>query len=66
MLKTRVITAVVLLAILFVMFQAVFAWAVWPMELIKSATEAVAGTVGGWLPEGHISLRQGRIRLARG
>ncbi len=43
-----------LVLLLFLIFQAVFAWAVGPMDLIKSATEAVAGTVGGWLPDGHL------------
>jgi ferrous iron transport protein B len=43
-----------LTVLLFLIFQAVFAWAAWPMELIKSGTEAVAGAVGGWLPDGHL------------
>ena len=43
-----------LVVLLFFIFQAVFAWAVLPMDLIKSATEFVAATVGGWLPDGHL------------
>lgn len=43
-----------LVVLLFFIFQAVFAWAVLPMDLIKSGTESVAAAVGGWLPEGHL------------
>ena len=43
---------VILLALLFVMFQAVFAWANPPMELIKSAFDALAGWITTTLPDG--------------
>lgn len=42
----------VLLALLFLIFQAVFAWAEWPMGLIESATAAVGGGVSAVLPDG--------------
>ena len=47
-----VIGLVILLALLFVMFQAVFAWATPAMDAIEAGTGWVGGTVGGWLPEG--------------
>ena len=49
-----VLGPLLLTVLLFLIFQAVCARAVWPMELIQSAAEAVAATVGGWLPEGHL------------
>ena len=41
-----------LLLVLFFIFQAVFSWATPPMDLIKEATAAVADAVGGVLSEG--------------
>lgn len=43
-----------LAAILFLVFQAVFAWAQWPMDQIKAGVEAVSGLVNGLLPEGPL------------
>ena len=43
-----------LLAVLFLIFQAVFAWAEAPMGLIESATSALGEAVGGVLPEGML------------
>jgi len=42
----------ILLAILFLIFQAVFAWAEWPMTLIDDATKALGEGVGAILPDG--------------
>lgn len=42
----------VLLVLLFLVFQAVFAWAKLPMELIESATNWVSGGVNALLPVG--------------
>ena len=42
----------ILFVLLFVIFQAVFAWATLPMELIKSATAFVANTAADWVPKG--------------
>jgi len=41
-----------LLALLFLIFQAVFAWAAWPMGLIESTTAALGDGVSALLPEG--------------
>jgi len=41
-----------LVLVLFLVFQAVFAWATVPMDLIKEGTAAVGDAVGGALPEG--------------
>ena len=41
-----------LAAVLFFVFQAVFAWAQVPMTLIKDAAAALGALVGEWLPEG--------------
>jgi len=49
-----VVGPLLLALLLFFMFQAVFAWAVWPMDLIKACIQAVAHTVGEWLPAGHL------------
>lgn len=38
--------------ILFLVFQAVFAWAEWPMSLIEEATAWLGETAGNWLPDG--------------
>ena len=43
---------VVLFATLFLMFQAVFAWAQLPMGWIKSGVEAIAAVLSTWLPAG--------------
>jgi len=40
--------------ILFLVFQAVFAWANVPMDMIKDATEWLGETVSGLLPEGWL------------
>jgi ferrous iron transport protein B len=40
--------------LLFLVFQAVFAGAAAPMAWIKAGTEALAGAVGGLLPEGYL------------
>jgi ferrous iron transport protein B len=41
-----------LLLVLFLVFQAVFAWAELPMGMIESATTWLGGTVSGLLPDG--------------
>jgi len=43
-----------LAAVLFMVFQAVFSWAVLPMEAIKAATQAVASGVTSLLSEGWV------------
>ncbi len=43
-----------LVLVLFLMFQAVFAWAEVPMEAIKAATEWLGSTVGAALPPGWL------------
>ena len=43
-----------LMVILFLVFQAVFSWAAFPMELIKDATEWVGDLIGELLPEGWV------------
>jgi ferrous iron transport protein B len=45
----------ILLAVLFLMFQAVFSWAGVPMDLISEGFDWLAATVGGLLPEGLLS-----------
>jgi ferrous iron transport protein B len=47
-----VIGLVILLALLFVMFQAVFSWAQPLMDLISAGFDALGGLVHNWLPEG--------------
>ena len=47
-----VIGVVVLLVLLFLVFQAVFAWAEWPMGLIEGATAWVSEGVNSLLPAG--------------
>lgn len=44
--------SVVLLVLLFLVFQAVFSWAEWPKSLIESGTEAVGQVVNALLPDG--------------
>ena len=43
---------VILAATLFLMFQAVFSWAQWPMDAIKSVIEGAGEMLKTWLPEG--------------
>ncbi len=43
---------VILAVMLFLMFQAVFSWAQWPMDAIKSTVEATGELLKAWLPEG--------------
>ena len=45
---------VLLAAVLFLVFQAVFTWARWPMTLISTAVGALAQGVTEWLPEGAL------------
>ncbi|AMO24733.1 ferrous iron transporter B [Ramlibacter solisilvae] len=40
--------------LLFLMFQAVFAWAEAPMAWIEAGTAWLAATVGGWMPDGYL------------
>jgi len=42
---------VILLAILFLVFQAVFAWAEAPKALIEAATGALGSSISAWLPD---------------
>jgi len=49
-----VLGLVILLAILFLMFQAVFTWAQAPMELIKSCFAGLGAWVGAVLPQGWL------------
>ncbi|MCZ8075940.1 MAG: ferrous iron transporter B, partial [Paucibacter sp.] len=44
----------ILAAVLFLLFQAVFAWATGPMDLIKDGMAALGEWVGGALPEGWL------------
>ena len=44
----------VLVLVLFLVFQAVFAWAEAPMELIKVATEGIGDAVSATLPDGWV------------
>jgi len=43
---------IILALLLFFVFQAVFAWAEWPMSLIESATGWLAKLVRGWVADG--------------
>ena len=45
---------VILAATLFMMFQAVFSWAQLPMDLIKSAVQAIGALLKTWLPAGPL------------
>jgi ferrous iron transport protein B len=49
-----VLGLVILLAILFLMFQAVFTWAQAPMDLIKGGFDGLAALAGGLLPQGWL------------
>jgi len=44
----------VLGAVLFLVFQAVFSWAEWPMDLIEAGVGALGGWVSGVLPDGAL------------
>lgn len=44
--------SLVLLGLLFLVFQAVFSWAAWPMGLIESGTEAIGQGVSALVPDG--------------
>jgi ferrous iron transport protein B len=54
---------VLLLTVLFLMFQAVFSWAQVPMDLIKNGFDAAGDFIGNALPDGWISsfVRDGVI-----
>ncbi len=58
-----VLGLVLLLAILFLMFQAVFSWAQLPMDLIKSGFSALAALADATLPAGWVAsfVRDGVI-----
>src|SRR5450830_772385 len=43
---------VILLSLLFTIFQAVFSWSAWPMELIKNSIDGLGGLVTQLLPDG--------------
>lgn len=60
--------SLVLLVLLFLVFQAVFSWAEWPKGLIESGTEALGQMVSVWLPSGllHSLLIDGVIAGAGG
>src|SRR5205085_8376429 len=45
---------VILAALMFLVFQAVFSWAQMPMDLIKTAVEAAGTWVGSLLSEGPL------------
>ncbi|WP_319243266.1 ferrous iron transporter B [uncultured Propionivibrio sp.] len=49
-----VLGPLLLTVVLFLMFQAVFAWAKWPMDLIESATGALGTLVGEHLVDGWL------------
>jgi ferrous iron transport protein B len=46
---------VILLAVLFLIFQAVFSWAAPVMDLIKTSFDFLAGTIKAYLPAGMLS-----------
>lgn len=45
----------IFLSILFVIFQAIFSWSSYPMELIEKGFAMLGGLVESWLPEGVLS-----------
>ncbi len=49
-----VVGPVLLAVVLFLVFQAVFAWAEWPMNAIEAATAWLGEVLGGALPEGWL------------
>ena len=46
--------SLILAVVLFFVFQAVFSWAVWPMDIINSATEWLGATVEATLPDNWV------------
>ena len=46
-----VLGPIILVALLFFIFQAVFSWATVPMEIIKSSVEYLGGQISGFLPD---------------
>jgi ferrous iron transport protein B len=46
-----VVGPLILAVVLFLVFQAVFAWAQWPMDAIKAGVDALGGWLGGFMPE---------------
>ena len=44
----------ILLAMLLLVFQAVFSWSAWPMDQIDHAVVALAGFIQGTFPEGYL------------
>jgi ferrous iron transport protein B len=44
----------ILAATLFLMFQAVFSWAVWPMDLIHAGMTALGEWIGSWMTPGPL------------
>ncbi len=59
-----VLGLLILFAVLFLMFQAVFSWAETPMSLIEEAFNWLAGLIDGVVPEGllHSFLKDGVIQ----
>ena len=49
-----VIGPILLVVILFLMFQAVFAWAEVPMKAIEAASGWLGTTIGEWMPDGRL------------
>ncbi|MBU3547044.1 ferrous iron transporter B [Polynucleobacter sp. MWH-Jannik1A5] len=49
-----VLGPIILVVLLFCIFQAVFSWATVPMELIKDSVEYLGGQIAEWLPNGWI------------
>lgn len=49
-----VIGPVILAALMFLVFQAVFSWAAVPMEMISGGVESLGKVLGGLLPEGML------------
>ena len=49
-----VLGPIILAALLFFIFQAVFSWATVPMEMIKSAVEFLGGQISNILPDGWL------------
>ena len=45
----------IFLSILFVIFQAIFSWSAYPMELIEEGFSMLGGLVESWLPKGVLS-----------
>ena len=49
-----VVGPIILLVLLFLIFQAVFTWAEWPKSQIEAGVEVLGQAVGGHLPEGAL------------